>query len=90
MVVGENRVQLIVTPFADNRNHIPELSRLGTVALTDPAPPARRSLFNGLAQVIVQADAEPGLIRLTASSEGLQTATAEVAKLSVPLPASVP
>jgi beta-galactosidase len=90
LVVGENRVQLIVTPFADNRNHIPELSRLGTVALTDPAPPARRSLFNGLAQVIVQADAGAGAIRLTAKSAGLEPATGVVTLQATRQPPSLP
>jgi hypothetical protein len=36
--------------------------------------PWRRSLFNGLAQVIVQADQQPGTLRLTASAPGLEPA----------------
>ena len=37
-----------------------------------------RSLFNGLAQVIVQSTQEPGEIKLTAESDGLTPATAVV------------
>jgi beta-galactosidase len=41
-----------------------------------PAPVAwRRSVFNGLAQVIVQASKESGTLRLTARSSGLRPAT---------------
>ena len=65
LVAGMNRVQLIVTPFDDKLNHIPEITRLGSVRVATPAPPARRSLFNGLAQVIVQSTRAPGEIRLT-------------------------
>jgi beta-galactosidase len=90
VVAGVNRVQLIVTPFADKRNHIPELSRLGNVRLTTSAAPARRSLFNGLAQVLVQASRQPGEIRLTAQAEGLAPAEGTVtAQPATPRP-SVP
>jgi beta-galactosidase len=45
-----------------------------------PVVPAwSRSAFNGLAQVIVQSTKEAGEIKLTASAEGLQSATATVA-----------
>ncbi|MEO5712179.1 MAG: beta-galactosidase GalA [Luteolibacter sp.] len=40
-----------------------------------PSPVWRRSLFNGLAQVIVQTTGEPGEIKLTAASAGLAPAT---------------
>jgi beta-galactosidase len=41
-------------------------------------PPWSRSLFNGLAQVIVQSTGEPGEFKLTASADGLAPATAAV------------
>jgi beta-galactosidase len=42
----------------------------------DPlAPTWGRSVFNGLAQVIVQSSTQPGALKLTARSEGLETAT---------------
>ncbi len=49
-----------------------------------------RSLFNGLAQVIVQATKDAGEIKLTASGDGLQAATSTVtAQAATPRP-SVP
>jgi beta-galactosidase len=39
------------------------------------APEWKRSVFNGLAQVIVQSTREPGEIQLTASADGLSPAT---------------
>jgi beta-galactosidase len=90
LVAGVNRVQLIVTPFDDKKNHIPELTRLGALRVTTPAPPARRSLFNGLAQVIVQSTREPGEIRLTAGSDGLPPAEAIVTARPATPRAAVP
>ena len=47
--------------------------------LGKPAAPAwSRSLFNGLAQVIVQSSKDAGKIKLTATADGLQSATATV------------
>ncbi len=42
------------------------------------ASPWSRSLFNGLAQIIVQSTKDAGEIKLTASADGLQSATATV------------
>jgi beta-galactosidase len=83
-------VQLIVTPFDDKRNHIPELTRLGFMHVLTPAPPARRSLFSGLAQVIVQSTREPGEIRLTAKSDGLAPTESTVTARPAALRAAVP
>ena len=41
-------------------------------------PPWARSLFNGLAQIIVQSTPDAGEIKLTATADGLQPATATV------------
>ncbi len=90
LVAGVNRVQLIVTPFDDKRNHIPELTRLGFMHVLTPAPPARRSLFSGLAQVLVQSTREPGEIRLTAKSDGLAPAESTVTAQTAALRAAVP
>jgi beta-galactosidase len=47
----------------------------------------RRSVFNGLAQVLVQSTKEPGEIKLTATAEGLPPATLSVqAQPSTPRP----
>lgn len=90
LVAGVNRVQLLVTPFEDRKNHIPELERLGCVSITQPAAPSRRSLFNGLAQVIVQASRDPGEIRLTATADGLTPAEGTVTARPATPRASVP
>ena len=42
------------------------------------APEWQRSVFNGLAQIIIQSTREPGEIKLTASAEGLSPATASL------------
>jgi beta-galactosidase len=78
LVTGENRIQLVVTPLADNQNHIPEVTRIGSLCVHTPAPPARRSLFNGLAQVLVQSAGHGEPLRLTARSAGLAGAEATV------------
>ncbi len=55
-----------------------------------PAPHWRRSVFNGLAQVIVQSSREPGALRLTARSPGLEPATVELQALAATPRPSVP
>lgn len=49
-----------------------------------------RSLFNGLAQIIVQSTRAPGEIKLTASSDGLQSVAATVTAQATRLPAGEP
>jgi len=52
------------------------------VSLRMPGKPIlaewKRSVFNGLAQIIVQSTREPGAIKLTATAEGLSPATVSV------------
>jgi beta-galactosidase len=84
LVEGANRIQLIVTPLADGHNHMPELSRLGSVRVWTPAPAYRRRAFNGWAQVIVQTTKDPGEIRLTAQSEGLSPAVGALTSQPAP------
>jgi len=49
------------------------------VTLEKPVTPAwQRSAFNGLAQVIVQADKQPGTLTLTARSAGLEPGTVNI------------
>ena len=47
-----------------------------------PAPPWRRSVFGGLAQVIVQTTEKEGTIRLTAESRALAPATISLASIA--------
>ena len=45
---------------------------------SDAAPPWRRSVFNGLGQIMVQAGKDPGAIHLTAHAEGLSGTTLDI------------
>lgn len=56
----------------------------------EPEQGRRRSLFNGLAQVIVRADPGAGGLSLTASAAGLARGSARVRRLAAPARASVP
>jgi beta-galactosidase len=49
-----------------------------------------RSVFNGLAQVIVQSSKDAGEIKLTATAEGLQPATATITTQAAAARPSVP
>ncbi len=55
-----------------------------------PSPVWQRSLFNGLAQVIVQSTKEAGEIKLTARADGLTPVTAVVQAKACPPRPSVP
>ncbi len=52
--------------------------------------PWSRSLFNGLAQVIVQSGKDAGEIKLTASADGLKPATTTIQTVTSPARPSVP
>jgi len=86
---GENAVAVAVA------NYGPEpagLSKGAALRLQD-SPPAvhwRRSVFNGLAQIIVQSSGEPGSLVLTARSEGLDPASLAIQARPAPPRPSVP
>ncbi|MFZ0761424.1 MAG: beta-galactosidase GalA [Candidatus Sulfotelmatobacter sp.] len=70
---GENTIAVAVHN-GDGPGGINEGLSLSVPTKTVPAK-WKRSVFNGLAQVIVQSGAEPGEIRLTAHAEGLVGST---------------
>jgi beta-galactosidase len=72
----------------DPSSHEPDVY----ISLADnPAPaPWQRHVFNGLAQVIVQAGKEPGKIQLTARAEGLAVATLEISAQTSSVRPTVP
>jgi len=72
LVTGENRVELLVVPFEGRERRLPQKERLGCLRCELPAVQASRSLFNGLAQVVVQSGEEPSVLRLRAEADGLQ------------------
>jgi beta-galactosidase len=75
---GRNIVAMYVTRFseANKRMQLFRWDGPGPAAVQIVTPPARweRSVFNGLAQVVVQSTREAGEIRLTATSPGLSPA----------------
>jgi beta-galactosidase len=86
---GENVVAVATA------NYGPEHSGLskGAELRLQGDPPAvhwRRSVFNGLAQVIVQSSTQAGTLKLTARSEGLEPATLLLQSLPPAPLASVP
>ncbi len=74
---GQNLVRIEATAFAQ-RNERERVRELAPVILRVVTPPRpwTRSVFNGLAQVIVQSTGEPGQIVLEAASPGLSNASA--------------
>jgi len=57
----------------------------------DPQPPQwRRSVFNGLAELIVQSGRQPGEIKLRATADGLRSATVTLESKSCVLRPHVP
>ena len=74
--VGANVVAVGVRNESGNGGLNPDVNI--EIAGKPVVPAWSRSAFNGLAQVIVQSTKEAGEIKLTASAEGLQSATATV------------
>ncbi|MEO6994617.1 MAG: hypothetical protein ABI273_13475, partial [Lacunisphaera sp.] len=90
LIVGLNRVQILVTPLLDQRNHLPELTRIGSLQFRTPAPTWQRKVFNGYAQAIVQSMQQPGAIKLTAHAKDLSSTTVTITSNAVTLPSAVP
>jgi beta-galactosidase len=61
------------------------VSNPALIRVTEPAAQWKRSLFSGLAQVIVQSVGEPGEITLTAKSEGVTDGVLKLTAQSVAL-----
>jgi beta-galactosidase len=81
-----NRIQLLTTPFADGKNHIPDRTRLGAVQVQEPSLPWQRRAFNGYAEAIVQSTGEAGEITLYARSDGLASKPVSLEALPLPQP----
>jgi hypothetical protein len=69
---GENSVAIAVVN-SDGSGGLGNNIVLRLLKTVEP-PQWQRSVFNGLAQVIVQSDTEPGEIKLTATGDGLTPA----------------
>jgi beta-galactosidase len=77
-----NHLRIVAQPYDDwgMRENIAKLIPVAVRSLT-PAAAYERRVFNGLAQVIVQAGTKPGAMQLSARSQGLTEATSTVALL---------
>ncbi len=73
---GDNPVAVLVENYSSSGGIIKGV----TLRMRDKTvlPEWKRSVFNGLAQIIVQSTKEPGAIKLTASADGLSPATVSV------------
>ncbi len=76
LVQGRNVVTIFSTRFANKADQLFRWDGPGPAAIQilTPPPQWKRSVFNGLAQVIVQSTQQAGEIQLTATSPGLQPA----------------
>lgn len=87
---GRNTIAIAATPLLkrqtwDNINMNPGLFQIIT-----PAAQWKRKLFNGLAQVIVQATGDEGDITLTATSENLKSTSLKIKSIKATARPSVP
>lgn len=74
-----NSLQITATPHKEWRDRESLLQfHPASFAITTPAAPYQRKLFNGWAQVIVQSTGEPGTIRLQVASDGLPSASVDI------------
>ena len=86
---GRNVVTLFTTRFTEPGKKFFQWNGPGPAAVQLVTPPApwKRSVFNGLAQVIVQSKQEPGEIELTATSPSLSPASVNINSQSMqPIP----
>jgi len=76
LVQGRNVITIFSTRFQNRGDQLFHWDGPGPAAVqvVTPAPQWKRSVFNGLAQVIVQSTRQAGEIKLTATSPGLQPA----------------
>jgi beta-galactosidase len=83
---GDNTVAVVVSNYGESGG----LNQGVTLRMQDKPvlPEWKRSVFNGLAQIIVQSTKESGVIKLTATAKGLTPATVSVQSQScAPRPA---
>lgn len=79
LLPGQNLLEVKASAPRDQRaRERAELVRPARLRIDTAAPAYRRALFNGLAQVIVQASGEPGELTLTATSPGLADGTLRI------------
>ena len=78
LLPGKNLITIIAYPFIKKNSWDTPNRDAGVFQIVTPAPQWKRSLFNGLAQVIVQSTGGAGDIMLTAYSNGLKQASIKI------------
>jgi beta-galactosidase len=81
---GKNNLTIVTVPFKKKNSWETLNTHAGTIQLTFSAPPWKRKLFNGLAQVIVQSTENKGEITLTATSPGLKEYNLKIQSVEAP------
>ncbi len=85
---GDNSVAVAVASYSPDPSGLSGGVTLRTQGLPPPVH-WKRSAFNGLAQVLVQAGREPGTLKLTARAEGLQPSALTIEALpAAPIPSA--
>ena len=83
LLSGRNTVTIVATRLSTQQKRDQlfrwDLAGPAAIQIITPAPAWRRSVFNGLAQVIVQSTLESGSIELLGISPGLEPASATIA-----------
>jgi beta-galactosidase len=91
---GKNVIAIVATPPQRGRGNRGgrdgNQGSPGLVRMTVPPAPWKRSLFSGLAQIIVQSTGQPGEITLTARSPGVTDGVLKLEAQLVVLRAAVP
>ncbi len=77
---GENTIHILATPQKKEKPWDELHKNPGYIQILQPSETWKRQLFNGFAQVIIQADENDEDVELTASSEGLKPKTLIVKK----------
>lgn len=75
---GNNTIAIVATPLLKANIWAGVNTDPGLIQLVYPAPPYKRKLFGGYAQVIVQSTGQPGTIILKATSAGLKESAIEI------------
>ena len=75
---GKNSIVIVAEPLIYQYKWGTVNTNPGTIQILTPAPTWKRSLFSGLAQVIIQSTGEAGEITLTATSNGLKKAEIKI------------
>lgn len=75
---GKNSIVIVAEPLTYKYNWNPVNTNPGTIQLISPAATWKRTLFSGLAQVILQSTGDAGQITLTVTSKGLKKAIIQI------------